>query len=208
MEPSGNNEQWPAKGNNRNVMSGYMIYKFLEENPAGLSWSTADFDWHYLRYGEVLLIYAEAIFERNGNISDTDLNKSINELRKRAGFPPTAYLTNDFVTANGLDMRTEIRRERTVELAFEGFRRDDLNRWKTAETELPKAVRSVKVIGTQWETYTLFEFVVKNNLYDADGYIVLEKAENRTFDPAKHYLMPLPTKQVALNPKLAQNPKW
>jgi len=81
MEPSGNNEQWPAKGNNRNVMSGYMIYKFLEENPAGLSWSTADFDWHYLRYGEVLLIYAEAIFERNGNISDTDLNKSINELR-------------------------------------------------------------------------------------------------------------------------------
>jgi len=105
-------------------------------------------------------------------------------------------------------MRTEIRRERTVELAFEGFRRDDLNRWKTAETELPKAVRSVKVIGTQWETYTLFEFVVKNNLYDADGYIVLEKAENRTFDPAKHYLMPLPTKQVALNPKLAQNPKW
>ena len=47
-------------------------------------------------------------------------------------------LSNNLVTANGLNMREEIRRERTVELFNEGFRIDDLKRWKTAETEMPK----------------------------------------------------------------------
>ena len=46
-------------------------------------------------------------------------------------------LTNDFVTANNLDMRTEIRRERTIEFFDENFRIDDLKRWKTAEDEMP-----------------------------------------------------------------------
>ena len=41
-------------------------------------------------------------------------------------------LTNDFVRQHGLDMQTEIRRERTIELYNEGFRIDDLKRWKTA----------------------------------------------------------------------------
>src|SRR5207247_4932943 len=60
-------------------------------------------------------------------------------------------LTNGGVSTNGLDMLTEIRRERTVELAFEGFRRDDLRRWKTAETEMPQALRGVKFVGTEFE---------------------------------------------------------
>ena len=41
-------------------------------------------------------------------------------------------LTNKLVNDNGLSMREEIRRERTVELFHEGFRLDDLKRWKTA----------------------------------------------------------------------------
>ena len=46
-------------------------------------------------------------------------------------------VTNAFVAANGLNMLVESRRERTVKMAFEGFRRDDLRRWKLAETPLP-----------------------------------------------------------------------
>ena len=72
-----------------------------------------------IRYAEVLLIYAEAKFELNGNISDADLNLSINLLRTRVGFAPK--LTNAFVTTNNLSMRDELRRERTVELALEGY---------------------------------------------------------------------------------------
>ena len=53
-------------------------------------------DWPIIRYTEVLLIYAEALFEKNGNISDSDLDISINKLRDRVGMP---HLTNTFVTA-------------------------------------------------------------------------------------------------------------
>ncbi len=72
-------------------------------------------DWPIIRYTEVLLIYAEALFEKNGNISDSDLDISINKLRDRVGMP---HLTNTFVTANGLNMKEEIRRERTIELSW------------------------------------------------------------------------------------------
>ena len=75
------------------------------------------------RLAEVLLIYAEAVFEKSESISDADLNRSINLLRNRVGLPD---LSNGFVSSNGLNMREEIRRERTVELSYEGFRYDDL----------------------------------------------------------------------------------
>ena len=56
-----------------------------------------------------------------------------------------APLTNALVSTNGLNMRDEIRRERTIELYAEGFRFDDLRRWKIAEQELNKDVK-----GIQW----------------------------------------------------------
>ncbi len=48
-------------------------------------------------------------------------------------------------------MLNEIRRERTIELAFEGFRRDDLRRWATVETVLPQALKGVKFVGTEFQ---------------------------------------------------------
>jgi hypothetical protein len=60
-------------------------------------------------------------------------------------------LTNASVTSNGLNMLDEIRRERTIELAFEGFRRDDLRRWKIAEAVMPQAIRGVKFVGTEYQ---------------------------------------------------------
>jgi len=162
----------------------------------------------------VLLINAEATFERNGTISDADLDKSINLLRTRATMP--TKLTNAFVSANGLDMRTEIRRERSIELALEGFRYDDLRRWKTAETELSQDIKGIKIVGSTWTDPILISGVNKNpykksswqSKTDASGFIVVESGTGRTFDPNKHYLRPLPTKEILLNPKLEQNPNW
>lgn len=54
-------------------------------------------------------------------------------------------LTNEFVEKNHLDMRTEIRRERTVELFDEGFRMDDLKRWYTAEKEMKMDLVGVNI---------------------------------------------------------------
>ena len=200
----------------RNANTGYTTFKFLSEDPVSNAAPFAlrySYDHHILRYAEVLLIYAEASFEKNGAISDEDLNKSINLIRRRAGMPA---LTNNFVSANGLNMQQEIRRERTIELALEGFRYDDLRRWKTAETELPKDVKGIKIVGTPWAKPIVAEGQDRNpytdnswqNRTDANGFIIVEKASGRSFDANKHYLMPLPTKEVLINPELKQNPGW
>ena len=205
--------QWPGVDNNRNVNSGYMLYKFISEQATPGDGGGA-FDWNVIRYAEVLAIYAEATYERNEAISDADLNLSINLLRDRVNMP---HLTNALVNTNGLNMRDEIRRERTVELAFEGFRWDDLRRWKTAETVLLKSVLSVKVTGSEWskQVITLDGASYNSYFYNTPaaqlegGFKVLQPSSQRAFDVNKNYLLPIPTKQISLNPdKLKQNPGW
>ena len=179
--------------------SGYLIqknYDKLEHEEDAHSY----IDHMLIRYAEVLLNYAEAIFELDGVISDENLNISINLIRNRVALPP---LTNAFITDNGLNMQEEIRRERRVELALEGFRYDDLIRWKTAETELPKAIWGVRLFSAEYPKdapglYTM----------TPDSFIIVEQASNRHFDPSKHYLWPLPLEQLGLNGKLKQNPNW
>ena len=154
-----------------------------------------------IRYAEVSLNYAEAVFERDNEISDADLAKSLNLVRKRVN-PEMPDLTNGFVSSNGLDMRTEIRRERTVELFDECFRLDDLKRWKTAETEMPMNLTGVKWTGTEYETtWTSAASKAK----DAQGCILMESG--RVWKE-RNYLYPLPVDQLQLNPNLGQNPGW
>ena len=206
----------------RNNTTGYIQYKYLPQNQEYLMFGDGSgvghgYDRHIIRYAEVLLIYAEAVYEKNGNISDTDLDKTINLLRQRVGMP--ARLTNAFVSANGLNMKDEIRRERTVELAFEGFRWDDLRRWKTAETELKKTVKGIKIVGTEWTEPILVNGENANpyggdyfrNRTDENGFIIVEQATSSIrggFNPEKHYLYPLPAKEIQKNPNLKQNPNW
>lgn len=196
--------------------TGYTLYKFYSENSYANALGESpnfDFDNHIIRYAEVLLTYAEAKYERNGSISDDDLNKSVNLIRTRAGIPA---ITNTFITTNSLDMKTELRRERTVELAMEGFRYDDLRRWKTAETELPMAIKGIKIKGNNWTDPIIIDGVNKNiyasadwqNKTDAEGFIIAEPASGRSFNPNKHYLRPIPTKEILLNSNLKQNPNW
>jgi hypothetical protein len=181
----------------QSTLTGYEERKFTPEiyQPS--------MDFPVIRYAEVLLINAEALFEKNGAISDAQLDLTINKLRDRAG---VAKLSNAFVSSNGLDMRTEIRRERSIELFKEGFRFDDLRRWKTAEIELPQAIKGVLWRGTQYETDPQYSGIVYP--LDTDGSIIIEAADRRHFDPNKNYLFPLPTRQLLLNPKLTQNPGW
>ncbi|MGJ7032146.1 RagB/SusD family nutrient uptake outer membrane protein [Niabella hirudinis] len=155
-----------------------------------------------IRYAEVLLIYAEAKYELAGAISDEDLNNTINLLRTRAGMP--VKLSNAFVAANNLSMREEIRRERAVELALEGFRYDDLIRWKTAETVLPKELLGGKFFAAEWAGTN------PNTLdLNADKILVVEPASSRTFRPDRDYLYPVPLNEIALSKNnVIQNPNW
>ncbi|WP_370861275.1 RagB/SusD family nutrient uptake outer membrane protein [Parabacteroides faecis] len=103
------------------------------------------------RYAELLLIYAEAKYELNGTLSQTDVDLTINALRERAGFDfnkyPTARLTVgsepadprlDKIYADKLEytvspLLREIRRERRIEMAIENRRYEDLMRWKAGK---------------------------------------------------------------------------
>ena len=94
------------------------------------------------RYAEVLLTFAEAKAELGILNNQGDLDKSINLLRKRAGMPDMTLnpvldpkMANDFKETAGPNQSLilEIRRERRVELAFEGFRFNDLMRWKAGK---------------------------------------------------------------------------
>jgi hypothetical protein len=178
--------------------SGYQNHKW------GVECEVADYyesmDFPVIRYAEVLLNYAEAAYELNESISDNDLKISLNLVRQRIN-PNMPELTNAFVTANGLNMRTEIRRERTVELFLEGFRIDDLKRWKTAETEMPQDQLGVKITGTWYET----NWSAQARPLNSEGCIIMYGG--RTWAP-KNYLYPLPQDQRQLNKNLGQNPGW
>ena len=178
--------------------SGYQTQKWAVECEVADYYESMDYP--VIRYAEVLLNYAEAAFELNESITDGDLDISLNLVRQRVN-PGMPKLSNAFVSSNGLNMREEIRRERTVELFLEGFRIDDLKRWKTAETEMPQDQLGVKMTGTWFES----NWSGQSRSLNSDGCIILYSG--RTW-AQKNYLYPLPQDQRQLNPNLGQNPGW
>lgn len=123
---------------------GYMQIKFDPRTADQIGWNLSYFDLPVFRYAEILLIYAEAKAEL-GELTQDDLDMSINLIRSRAGMPG-AVLT-DWLSdidpvqkqryanaeSSQLGAVLEVRRERRVELACEGFRYGDLMRWGCGE---------------------------------------------------------------------------
>lgn len=181
----------------RRVNSGYASYKWVTER--SVADGSEGYDYPVIRYAEVLLNYAEAVYELNGTITDDQLDASLNLVRHRSN-PDMEPLSNDLVAANGLDMLEEIRAERTVELFLEGFRVDDLKRWKTAESEMPQDLLGIEYSGTWYEANWTSQTRPLEN-----GYILLYNDREWT---EKNYLLPLPSDELQLNPELKQNPGW
>ena len=148
----------------------YVCRKFRTEGtrPDG----TNSPDYPLIRLAEVHLIYAEATCELgNGEISDQDLNFSINKNRARARVAP---LTNGLISglwdagwfdhATGktickkMNMLDEIRRERACELYAEGFRADDLKRWGLAHIHLTGQKLGRRILGTEYVTATVNDY--------------------------------------------------
>lgn len=178
--------------------SGYQNNKWAVERQVADYYESIDYP--VIRYAEVLLNYAEATYELNGSITNSDLDISLNLVRQRIN-KDMPKLSDSFVSTNALSMREEIRRERTVELFLEGFRIDDLKRWATAATEMPQDQLGVKITGTWFET----NWSGQTRQLNSDGCIVLYNG--RTWS-SKNYLYPLPPDQRQLNPQLGQNPGW
>ena len=177
------------------TITGYYYTKYVEIPAVALVTRDAN-DIHVLRYAEVLLTWAEARFEL-GKLTQGDIDISINKLRERVGMMP---MTLAFLAANGLDLRTEIRRERRIELAREGGRWYDMVRWKEGD-KLAADVKGMK------KSLALVPSHVANFKTDAEGYIIV--MSGRQFVAPKHYRFPVPLLQIQRNPNLApQNPGW
>ncbi len=125
------------------TMTGYQIIKGLTGKSSD-AWHKSDNDISLFRTAEVYLNYAEAKAEL-GTLTQTDLDNTITKIRARVGMPalnmatananPDPYLAAaetgyPNVSGSNKGIILEIRRERTVELFDEGFRYDDLMRWK------------------------------------------------------------------------------
>lgn len=199
-----------------------------------------------IRYAEVLLNYAEALAEL-GTITDADWTKTIGALRSRAGITggltslPTVidtYLQSTYFSDISNPVLLEIRRERGIELAWEGLRFYDLVRWHKGE-----------LLTTPWKGFYVPALDVAMDL-NGDGindvcfYKTLPASQqagvtyvnvnatlsNNTVNPQrlsndtygeltwlnnisriwedKKYLYPIPQSDIEANPALKQNPWW
>ncbi len=110
-------------GNSGASPSGYIMKKFLDENDRSHPWSGSLYFPIY-RYAEILLSYVECLVEL-GDWKNPDVEKYINMIRHRASMP--AMDKNVYNTQEKL--RELYRRERRVELSFEGKRYWDIRRW-------------------------------------------------------------------------------
>ena len=192
------------------INTGYHIIKVYDVNTAHATYNTSDTPAIILRYGEVLLIYAEAMAEL-GTITQGDLDISINLLRDRVGMP---HLTMDVemdprYASDGVSaLIVEIRRERRVELFMEGFRYDDLRRWKQGKKLLEPD------LGIRWDDAAIARYTganVKSRDVDGVPYIDIYAGTDWSdpeFDENKHYLWPIPLSAISQNPNLQQTPGW
>ncbi|HEV8080090.1 MAG TPA: RagB/SusD family nutrient uptake outer membrane protein [Chitinophagaceae bacterium] len=176
------------------TITGYYFTKYVELSTVALVGRDEN-DIHLIRLAEVLLTYAEARLEQ-GKLTQADIDLTINKLRQRVGMK---LMTIADLAANGMDLRTEVRRERRVELALEGQRYFDILRWKQGSL-LAEDIKGMK------KSLAFRPSDVSNLPGDAQGYIIAYSG--RVFTDPKNYLWPIPLTQLERNPNLGQNPGW
>jgi hypothetical protein len=220
-------------------ISGYQIVKFVVDesqdgNAAGFQ------DIPIFRFGEVLLNFAEAKAEL-GTLTQADLDASIGLLRARAGLPalilsvanttPDPILQTRYANVTGANKGVilEIRRERRVELVMEGFRYDDLMRWKNGKLletyfkgmyfsglgtfDLDGIGSSSDIVlyqgtapGVTYQKLEIGGVITLSN--GTSGNLVPFADRTKSFNEARDYLYPIPSGDRQLNPNLDQNPNW
>ena len=189
--------------------TGYWVRKYFNPDPSQDIEGKSTFDGIAYRYAETLLINAEAKAEL-GTITQDDLDKTVNELRDRVGMPHLS-LSVGFVDSKwpnwGYDLSPllqEIRRERRVELAGEGFRFGDLKRW--AAGKLLNNVQTYVGKFTENADGEWKQAIIYGNYTNED--LSYQEGKSRTWND-KMYLYPIPTGELQRNPNLLpQNPGW
>jgi starch-binding outer membrane protein, SusD/RagB family len=193
--------------------TGYNIIKNYNFSLLVPTFNTGETPAIVMRFGEVLLNYAEAQAEL-GKLTQADLELSINRLRTRVGMPKmelTKIPVDPRYTSDGVSpLIVEIRRERRIELFGEGFRYNDLKRWKQG-----KKLATLSY-GILWDAAARTRYVganLKSSVDPASGKTYIDVYQGTdvavpVFDENKDYLWPIPLSSLAQNPAIKQNPGW
>lgn len=160
-----------------NTATGFGQRKYIRNtsaSAAGISvFNPGGQDFYLIRYADVLLMRAEALVELN---QPDEVYALVNSVRARVNMPRV-----EDVEGSGLaqdQLRSIVRHERRVELAFEGLRYFDLKRWE----DLPNAFDRAKADKV-------------------NGYPIV-------YQPGKSEVFPIPLSELNANSNLAQNPLW
>lgn len=196
--------------------TGYTNFKYVSQTQFNTGNAMQTYDGIAYRYAETLLINAEAKAEL-GTITQSDLDRTINKLRDRVDMPhltvEVGFVDPNWPAAFGdiSPLLQEIRRERSIELAGEGFRWDDICRWKAGHlldnvmTYVGKKISADSDMAEQGLRSSEGYYIVYPNYTNAD--LSYESGKSRTWDD-KLYLEPIPLGEIQRNPALEQNPGW
>ena len=157
--------------------TGFMVKKFVDPLDRNKPYNGSN-NFYIIRYAEILLTYAEAMIE-TGNWKESNVLKSINDIRRRAGQAEASFA----IYNSQEKMRDLLRRERRVELAFEGSRYLDIRRWNIAEK------------------------VMNGHVYGAINPKTGESVqiETRSYKVGRNEVLPLPQSEILANKNLKQN---
>lgn len=138
----------------------------------------------FIRYADVLLMYAESKIELNE--IDQSVYDAINEVRER----PSVEMPPITTGKTQAELRAIVRNERTIEFAFEGQRIHDVNRWKIGSDKagIIEGMDYKDAVTGEWK--------------------VLDRGYVRSFRADRDYLWPIPQAEIEINENISQNPNY
>ena len=173
-------------GNANATPTSYYNRKYLDDSQTHyLNGGLMYRNWIFIRYAEILLNYAEALNEQSGPTNE--VFNTLQKLRDRVGM--TALLSDRAELKNKDTMRNFIRKERTIELAFEDHRSWDVRRWNKAKEALSRPIYGMQI--------------TKNG---AQLVYTRKKVQDRVFSD-KMYLYPVPEEEI-WKTGMDNNPGW